>query len=145
MSSLPLPQATPEDIGLSTAGLARLGRVMQEEVQRGRVPGAVALVARRGQLGYYESFGQRDPVSGAPMARDSIFRIYSMTKPIVSVAAMMLWEARAIPTQRPDCQVSPGTGQPQGRGRTGRGLEAGGCRAASQHSRSAAPHLRYDL
>jgi CubicO group peptidase (beta-lactamase class C family) len=92
MNPSPLPRATPEDIGLSTAGLARLGRVMQDEVQRGRVPGAVALIARRGQLAYYESFGQRDPASGAPMARDSIFRIYSMTKPIVSVAAMMLWE-----------------------------------------------------
>jgi CubicO group peptidase (beta-lactamase class C family) len=92
MNSFPLPRATPEDVGLSTTGLARLGRVMQDEVQRGRVPGAVALIARRGQLAYYESFGQRDPVSGAPMARDSIFRIYSMTKPIVSVAAMMLWE-----------------------------------------------------
>src|SRR3984885_6171420 len=92
MISSPLPRATPEDIGLSTAGLARLGRVMQDEVQRGRVPGAVALIARRGQLAYYESFGQRDPVSGAPMALDSIFRIYSMTKPIVSVAVMMLWE-----------------------------------------------------
>jgi len=92
MSTFPLPHATPEDIGLSSAGLARLGRVMQNEVQRGRVPGAVALIARRGQLAYHESFGQRDPVSGAPMARDSIFRIYSMTKPIVSAAAMMLWE-----------------------------------------------------
>jgi CubicO group peptidase (beta-lactamase class C family) len=92
MSSFPLPRATPEDVGLSTAGLARLGRVMQGEVGRGLVPGAVALIARRGQLAYFESFGQRDPASGAPMARDSIFRIYSMTKPIVSVAAMMLWE-----------------------------------------------------
>jgi CubicO group peptidase (beta-lactamase class C family) len=92
MSSFPLPRATPEDIGLSTAGLARLGRVVQDEVQRGRVPGAVALIARRGQLAYYESFGHRDPASGAPMARDSVFRIYSMTKPIVSAAAMMLWE-----------------------------------------------------
>ena len=92
MNSFPLPRATPEDIGLSTAGLARLGRVVQDEVQRGRVPGAVALIARRGQLAYYESFGHRDPASGAPMERDSVFRIYSMTKPIVSVAAMMLWE-----------------------------------------------------
>ncbi|HEX3397609.1 MAG TPA: serine hydrolase domain-containing protein [Steroidobacteraceae bacterium] len=92
MSSFPLPRATPEDIGLSTAGLARLGRVMQTEVERGRVPGAVTLIARRGQLGYLESFGQRDPASGAPMATDSIFRIYSMTKPIVSAAVMMLWE-----------------------------------------------------
>jgi len=92
MSSFPLPRATPEDVGLSSAGLARLGRVMQGEVGRGVVPGAVALIARRGQLAYFESFGQRDPASGAPMATDSIFRIYSMTKPIVSVAAMMLWE-----------------------------------------------------
>ncbi len=92
MNSFPLPRATPEDIGLSTAGLARLGRVMQGEVERGLVPGAVALIARRGQLAYFESFGRRDPASGAPMATDSIFRIYSMTKPIVSVAAMMLWE-----------------------------------------------------
>jgi CubicO group peptidase (beta-lactamase class C family) len=92
MNSFPLPRATPEDIGLSTAGLARLGRVVQDEVQRGRVPGAVALIARRGQLAYYESFGHRDPASGAPMERDSVFRIYSMTKPIVSAAAMMLWE-----------------------------------------------------
>jgi len=92
MPPLPLPHATPEDVGLSTAGLARLGSVMQGEVERGRVPGAVALVARRGRLAYFESYGRRDPANGAPMAKDSIFRIYSMTKPIVSVAAMMLWE-----------------------------------------------------
>jgi CubicO group peptidase (beta-lactamase class C family) len=92
MTSLPLPKATPEDIGLSTAGLARLGRVMNDEVGRGRVPGAVALIARRGQLAYFESFGKRDPASAAPMQLDTIFRIYSMTKPIVSVATMMLLE-----------------------------------------------------
>src|SRR5882757_3981164 len=92
MTSLPLPHAAPEDVGLSTAGLARLGSVMQGEVERGRVPGAVALVARRGRLAYFESYGRRDPAAGAPMAKDSIFRIYSMTKPIVSVAAMMLME-----------------------------------------------------
>jgi CubicO group peptidase (beta-lactamase class C family) len=110
MNPLPLPRATPEDIGLSTAGLARLGRVMQDEVQRGRVPGAVALIARRGQLAYYESFGQRDPVSGAPMARDSIFRIYSMTKPIVSVAAMMLWEEGRFLLSDPAAKFLPELG-----------------------------------
>jgi CubicO group peptidase (beta-lactamase class C family) len=92
MSEFPLPHAVPESVGLATAGLTRLGRVLGGEIERGRVPGAVALVARRGEIAYFESFGQRDPVSAAPMARDSIFRIYSMTKPIVSVAAMMLWE-----------------------------------------------------
>src|ERR1700674_5173814 len=92
MTSTPLPDAVPEDVGLSTAGLARLGSVMRGEIERGRVPGAVALVARRGRLAYFESYGRRDPRSPDPMATDSIFRIYSMTKPIVSVAAMMLWE-----------------------------------------------------
>lgn len=93
MTSLPLPQAVPEDVGLSSAGLARLGNVIQDEIARGRVPGAVALVARHGRIAYFERFGVRDPASEGPMADDSIFRIYSMTKPIVSVAAMMLWEA----------------------------------------------------
>src|SRR6204780_1664459 len=88
----PLPLAAPEEIGLSSARLARLGAVMAGEIERGRVPGAVALIARRGRLGFFESFGRRDAAAGAPMAKDTIFRIYSMTKPITSVAAMMLWE-----------------------------------------------------
>jgi CubicO group peptidase (beta-lactamase class C family) len=92
MPSPPLAPTTPEDVGLSSAGLSRLSAVLSDEVAKARVPGAVALVARRGRIAYFESFGQRDPGGGAPMAKDSIFRIYSMTKPIVSVAAMMLWE-----------------------------------------------------
>ena len=89
MTPPPLPTAAPEEIGLSAARLARLGSVMQGEVERGRVPGAVALIARRGRIGYFESFGRRDPAGAEPMAKDAIFRIYSMTKPITSVAAMM--------------------------------------------------------
>jgi CubicO group peptidase (beta-lactamase class C family) len=84
--------AAPEEVGLSSMRLARLGRVLRDEIERGRVPGAVALVARRGRVGFFDSFGQRDAASGAPMPKDAIFRIYSMTKPITSVAAMMLWE-----------------------------------------------------
>ena len=92
MTSSPLPVTTPEDIGLSSAALSRLGTVLSGEVANGRLPGAVALVARRGRVAFFESFGRRDPANGAPLAKDAIFRIYSMTKPIVSVAAMMLWE-----------------------------------------------------
>ena len=92
MISSSLTPATPQELGLSAVRLARLGEVMRRESERGRLPGAVALVARRGQIGYFEAFGRRDPVNATPMAKDSIFRIYSMTKPIVSVAAMMLWE-----------------------------------------------------
>ncbi|HEX4241221.1 MAG TPA: serine hydrolase domain-containing protein [Steroidobacteraceae bacterium] len=87
-----LTPAAPEEIGLSSDRLARLGRVLREEAARGRVPGGVALVARGGRLGYLDAFGRRDPASDAPMTADAIFRIYSMTKPIASVAAMMLWE-----------------------------------------------------
>jgi CubicO group peptidase (beta-lactamase class C family) len=92
MTSAPLPLAAPEDIGLSSARLARLAAVLSDKVESGHLPGAVALVARRRRVGFFESFGKRDPGSGAPMHNDAIFRIYSMTKPIVSVAAMMLWE-----------------------------------------------------
>jgi len=92
MTASPLPASAPEEVGLSSSRLARLGNVLRGEIERGRVPGVVALVARRGQVAYFESFGRLDPATEAPMTRDSVFRIYSMTKPIVSLAAMMLWE-----------------------------------------------------
>jgi CubicO group peptidase (beta-lactamase class C family) len=111
MTSLPLPHATPEDIGLSTAGLARLRWVMRAEIERERVPGAVVLVARRGRLAIFESFGRRDPAQADPMAKDSIFRIYSMTKPIVSVAAMMLWEEGRFLLSDPIGKFLPELGQ----------------------------------
>ena len=87
-----LPFVTPEEVGLSRARLTRLTDTLRAEIVRGRVPGAVALVARRGKIAYFESLGVRDPAGASPMQKDTIFRIYSMTKPIVSVAAMMLWE-----------------------------------------------------
>ncbi|MGO8915261.1 MAG: serine hydrolase domain-containing protein [Stellaceae bacterium] len=87
-----LPFAAPEEVGLSSARLQRLGDVLRGEIDSGRVPGTVALVARRGKVAHFEALGARDPVSGAGLNKDSLFRIYSMTKPIVSVAAMMLWE-----------------------------------------------------
>jgi CubicO group peptidase (beta-lactamase class C family) len=88
----PLPTARPEDVGLSSAALERLSRAINDRVASGHIPGAVALVARHGKVAYYESFGRRDPASDAPMTKDAIFRIYSMTKAIVSVGVMMLWE-----------------------------------------------------
>jgi CubicO group peptidase (beta-lactamase class C family) len=88
----PLPTATPEEVGLSSQRLARVTEVIKGEIARGRYPGAVAIVARRGKIAYYEALGQRDPQSGAPMTKDAIFRLYSMTKPFTSVAAMMLVE-----------------------------------------------------
>ena len=64
--------------------------VLRREVVGGRLPGAVAMIARRGQIGLFDAVGQQDPSTGTPMKTDSIFRIYSITKPLVSVAVMML-------------------------------------------------------
>src|SRR5438132_2435911 len=87
-----LPTAKPDDVGLSSERLARVTQVLKAEVARGQYPGAVVLVARKGKIAYFESLGQRDPGTGAPMSKDAIFRLYSMTKPFTSVAAMMLVE-----------------------------------------------------
>ncbi len=72
--------------------LEALAARVRADVQDKRIPGAVMLVARNGRVAYFEAVGMQDPKSGTPMQKDSIFRIYSMTKPIVSVAAMMLVE-----------------------------------------------------
>ena len=88
-----LPQAQhATGVGLGAGRLAVLTQVFEREIASGLLPGMVALVSRRGELAYFESRGRLNPAVATPMARDSIFRIYSMTKPIVSVAAMMLAE-----------------------------------------------------
>jgi CubicO group peptidase (beta-lactamase class C family) len=88
----PLPTARPEEVGLSQAALDRLSAALNDRVASGHIPGAVALVARHGKVAYHQGFGRQDPASDKPMGTDAIFRIYSMTKAIVSVAVMMLWE-----------------------------------------------------
>lgn len=87
-----LPIAKPEQVGLSTQRLSRIGPALKAQIENGRFPGAVAVVVRKGRIAYFEAFGERDPSTGAPMPKDAIFRLYSMTKPFVSVAAMMLVE-----------------------------------------------------
>jgi len=84
--------ATPESVGMSSARLARLAAVFGKEVEDKKLPGAVMMVARKGKIVYVKALGVRDPKIGDPMRTDTIFRIYSMTKPIVSVAAMILVE-----------------------------------------------------
>ncbi len=87
-----LPHTQPTDVGLCPKRTQRLMDVLRSEVASGRLPGAVAMIARRGQIALFEAVGQQDPGTGVPMKTDSIFRIYSMTKPVVSVAVMMLVE-----------------------------------------------------
>jgi CubicO group peptidase (beta-lactamase class C family) len=88
----PLPRAKPESLALSPARLQRMSDAFKREVDRGTLPGATVMVARRGQIGWFDAIGRQGPDSSTPMARDTIFRIFSMTKPIVSVGIMMLLE-----------------------------------------------------
>jgi CubicO group peptidase (beta-lactamase class C family) len=87
-----LPTAPPQSVGLSQAALERMEQVLLAEIERGDIPGVVVLVARNGKVAYQKALGLRDKEASAPMQDDAIFRIYSMTKPITSVAAMMLHE-----------------------------------------------------
>src|SRR5262249_1986808 len=87
-----LPVAKPEEVGMSSERLGRIRTAMQRYVDRGEVPGVVTLVARRGRVVHFDAVGYRDAESRAPMPTDAIFRIASMTKPITSVALMMLYE-----------------------------------------------------
>ena len=79
-------------VGMSSERLSRLDEVLEGYVDRQEVPGAVALIARRGKVVYHKSFGHREVRSKSPMKNDVIFRIASMTKPIASAALMQLWE-----------------------------------------------------
>src|ERR1700712_4024961 len=88
----PLPEARPESLGLSPARLARMSDAFKREIDKGTLPGVTVMVARRGQIGWFEALGRQNPAQSAPMTRDSIFRIYSMTKPIVSIGIMQLVE-----------------------------------------------------
>ena len=82
-------------------GLANLRGTLQSHVDRGRIPGAIAVVARAGEVEMFEPIGKLDPHSAAPMKDDAIFRLYSMTKPIVSLAALMLMEDGALQMNQP--------------------------------------------
>ena len=83
-------KVAPETVGLSAEGLDRLTAALKAEIAAERLPGAVIAVARQGQLAYFENLGYRDAATKAPMPPDAIFSIASMTKPMVSVAIMML-------------------------------------------------------
>lgn len=105
-----LPTAKPEEVGMSAARLARIDPVMQGYVDRREVAGAVALVARRGRVVYLKAFGDRDAEADSPMTADTIFRIASMTKPITSVALMMLYEEGRFQLRDPISRWLPAFG-----------------------------------
>jgi len=91
-----LPTANPEDVGLSSDRLNIISATLEAQIEKGVIPGAVVMVVRDGKIAYFESFGMRDLKTSSPMQKDTIFQIYSMTKPITSVALMMLLEQGRI-------------------------------------------------
>ena len=107
ISSVALEFSSPDQVGLCPKRTARLLEVLQSEIDRNRLPGAVVLISRHGKIALFESLGMQNPEAGEPMALDSIFRIYSMTKPIVSVAVMMLMEQGRVLLSDPVSKYLP--------------------------------------
>ena len=102
-----LPTATPESVGMSSERLARVGAQMQRYVDDGKIAGIVTLVARHGKIVYRSVVGRQDLANNTPMARDTLFRIYSMTKPVTAVAAMILYEEGAFQLTDPVANYLP--------------------------------------
>ncbi len=108
MAALGLPCAeSPEQIGLSSERLGRITATVTADVERGAIPGAVLAIARGGRVAYAEAIGYRDKDANATMRLDTIFRIASMTKPMVSVAAMQLAEEGRLDIGAPVAQYIP--------------------------------------
>ena len=99
--------AVPAEVGICPERTACLLGVLQSEIDSKRLPGAVVLIARHGKIALFESLGEQNPQANVPMAADSIFRIYSMTKPIVSVAVMMLMEQGRVLLDDPVAKYLP--------------------------------------
>jgi CubicO group peptidase (beta-lactamase class C family) len=105
-----LPSAKPEQVGLSSERLNKITARLKADVEQGIVPGAVVLVARHGKVAMFDAVGVLDPATKAPMTKDSIFRIYSMSKPITSVAAMTLFEEGKFSLAEPVSKYIPQLG-----------------------------------
>src|SRR5712675_1747556 len=88
----PLPRARPEEVGLSSERLARISATLKADIEAGRIPGAVIAIARHGKLVALDAYGWRDKAAGVAMTTDTIFNIASMTKPMTTVGALMLYE-----------------------------------------------------
>ena len=109
----PTPLTCPESVGLCSQRLARIGPWMQGYVAKGKLPGALTLVARRGELAYFDLTGLANVEEGIPLKKDTIFRFYSMTKPITSVAMMMLYEEGRFQLNDPLSKFIPAFANPQ--------------------------------
>lgn len=98
---------SPEAVGLSSARLQRVTSWLEEQITSERLAGASVLIGRRGQVAYFETAGHADMEAGKPFERDTVVRIYSMTKPVTTVAAMMLYEGGCFQLDDPVARYLP--------------------------------------
>src|SRR5690606_11056666 len=119
------PTAAPEDVGLSAERLQRVDELVARHLEAGSFTGAVTLVARNGHIAHLAAHGFMDVQRQLPMREDSIFRIMSLTKPVIGVATLMMIEERRVRLQDPvsryipewqDMMVGVAIPEPQGRG-----------------------------
>ena len=96
-----------KEAGFSAAGLARIDAYIKSEIAGNKIPGAIMMIQRNGKTAYFQSFGVRDPGTKEPMTANTIFRIYSMSKPITTVAAMMLVEEGKLQLDDPLSKYIP--------------------------------------
>jgi CubicO group peptidase (beta-lactamase class C family) len=99
--------AKPEKTGFTSSGLARIDAYLKNEIAENKIPGAIMMIQRNGETAYFSSFGVRDPGTKEPMSPNTIFRIYSMSKPITTVAAMMLVEEGKLQLDDPLSKYIP--------------------------------------
>lgn len=102
-----VPPGSPEDVGLSTERLGRIGEAMERHIEAGNITGAVTLVARGGRIAHFEAHGLMDLDSETPMRKDAAFRLMSMTKPVTAVAVLMMLEEGRIGLADPVSKFLP--------------------------------------
>lgn len=109
----PLPAAEPEEVGMSSGRLSRIGPAMRRYVDEGKVPNVITLLARRGRVVHAEAVGYMDIESKLPVRSDAIFRLYSNTKPITGVATMILYEEGLLDIEDPVSRFLPAFKNPR--------------------------------
>jgi CubicO group peptidase (beta-lactamase class C family) len=143
------PATRPEDVGLSAERLQRVGELVQRHIAAGSFSGAVTLVARNGRIAHHEAYGLMDLESKRPMVKDGIFRLMSMTKPVIGVSILMMMEEGKVRLQDPISKFIPewrdmtvGVPLPAPNGRGGTGAPAGAA-VAGRGGRGAQEAPRY--
>ncbi len=107
MCAAPLPATDAASAGFSVARLERVHRLLQSHVDEGKCAGAITLIARDGKIVDVRTYGSRDAPAGLPMERDSLIRIYSLTKPVIAVLTLSLWEEGRFSLDEPIAHFLP--------------------------------------